>query len=89
MPNLAEHCKHFTMKLFLALVFLATACSHVTGTVAPTAHAASVKKSATPASSALTLRVRLTDGTVKRVQAAPGDSIEDVCSQVFLCKRRA
>jgi hypothetical protein len=72
-----------TMKLFLTLVFLTAACSHVAGTVAPTVHAASVKKSATP-SSALTLRVRLTDGTVKRVQAAPGDSIEDVCSQVFI-----
>jgi hypothetical protein len=71
-----------TMKLFLTLVFLAAACSQVAGTFAPTVHAASVKKSATPASSALTLRVRLTDGTVKRVQAAPGDSIEDVCSQV-------
>jgi hypothetical protein len=74
------------MKLLLTLLLLAAACSHVAGTVAPSAHAASVKKSATgaPASSALTLRVRLTDGTVKRVQAAPGDSIEDVCSQVFL-----
>eukprot|EP00953_Heterococcus_sp_UTEX-ZZ885_P024889 13568-Heterococcus_DN1.PRE.3 len=70
------------MKLFLTLVFLAAACSQVAGTVAPTVYAASVKKSATPASSALTLRVRLTDGTVKRVQAAPGDSIEDVCSQL-------
>ncbi|KAG5192942.1 thioredoxin-like protein [Tribonema minus] len=43
---------------------------------------AAISKPAAGASSGLVLRVRLPDGSVKRVDASPSDSVADVCEKI-------
>ena len=71
------------MRLAGAVLLTTAACS-VCGHAAATAAAPHAPNTA----GGLTLRVRLGDGTVKRVQADPEDSIDHVCSQVGLFVKR-